>query len=119
MFFADSITTSSTLAILLFLGVAAGMLDGFGSFVVHGGLSAFNSSAVFSSFGSSIGFVLASTGKKRPGSMIGATPSLNFDTSVVSMRLGRCVKTLTFFDLDTLEVTKVAAFLFFPCFREG
>jgi hypothetical protein len=50
--FIDSITASSTLAILLFLGVVAGMLDGFGSSVVHGGLSAFNCSAAFSNFGS-------------------------------------------------------------------
>jgi hypothetical protein len=57
--FTDSITASSTLAILLFLGVAAGMLDGFGSSVAHGGLNAFSCYAIFSSFGSSIGFVLA------------------------------------------------------------
>jgi hypothetical protein len=40
--FTDSITESSTLAILLFLGVVARILDGFGSSVVHGGLRAFN-----------------------------------------------------------------------------
>jgi hypothetical protein len=73
-----------------------GMLDGFDSSVAHGGLNAFSCYTVFSSFGSSIGFVLASTGIERPGSMIGETPSLSFGTSAVSMRLGRCVKTLTF-----------------------
>jgi hypothetical protein len=60
--FTDSITASSMLAILLFLGVVAGMLNGFGSSVVHGGLSAFNYSNAFSSFSSSTGFVLASIG---------------------------------------------------------
>jgi hypothetical protein len=35
--FTDFITKSNTLAILLFLGVVAGMFDGFGSFVAHGG----------------------------------------------------------------------------------
>jgi hypothetical protein len=45
--FTDSITASSTLAILLFLGVVAGILDAFGSFVMHGGLRAFSCSAAF------------------------------------------------------------------------
>jgi hypothetical protein len=35
------------------------------------------------------------------------------------MCLGRRVKTLTFFDLDTLEDVEVAAFLFLPCFHVG
>jgi hypothetical protein len=96
-----------------------GMFDGFDSSIAHGGLSTFNGSAIFSSLGSSIGFVLASTGIERPDSMTGATLSLSFGTSAVSMRLGRCVKTLTFFDLDTLEVAEVATFLFFPCFHVG
>jgi hypothetical protein len=48
-----------------------------------------------------------------------STTSLSFGTSVVSMRLGRRIKTLTFFDLDALEDAEVAAFLFFPCFRVG
>jgi hypothetical protein len=100
--FTDSITTSSTLAILLFIGVTAGMLDGFGSSVVQGGLSAFSCSVIFSSFGTSTGFDLASAGIERPVSVTVATLSLSFGTSVVSIRLGRCVKTLTFFDLDTL-----------------
>jgi hypothetical protein len=115
----DSIIASSTLAILLFLGVAAGMLDGFDSSVAHGGLIAFNCYVVFSSFGSSVRFVLASTGIERTSSVTGATPSFSFGTSAVSMRLGRRVKTLTFFDLVTLEVAEVAAFLFFPCFCVG
>jgi hypothetical protein len=59
--FMDSRTTSSMLAILLFLGVAAGVLDGLGSPIAHDGLNVFNYSVVFSSFGSSVEFVLAST----------------------------------------------------------
>jgi hypothetical protein len=117
--FTDSIIASSTLAILLFLGVVAGMLDGFDSSAVHVGLSAFNCSAAFSSFGSSAGFVLAPTDTEQLGSAIGVTLSISFGTSAVSMRLGRRVKTLTFFDFNVLEVTEVATFLFFPCFREG
>jgi hypothetical protein len=58
----DSSTTSSTLAILLFLGVNVGMLNGFGSPIGHDGLNTFNYSIVFSNFRSSAGFVLASTG---------------------------------------------------------
>jgi hypothetical protein len=60
--FMDSRTASSTLAIHLFLGVTATMLDGFGNPTAHGGLNTFNCSAVFSNFGSSAGFVLALTG---------------------------------------------------------
>jgi hypothetical protein len=117
--YTDSITASNTLAILLFPGVTVGMLDSFGSSVAHGGLSAFNYSAIFTSFGSIVGFVLASIGIERPGSVTGIASSLSFGTSAVSMRLGRHVKTLTFIDLDPLEVAEVAAFLFFPCFRVG
>jgi hypothetical protein len=110
--FTVSIIASSTLAILLFLEVVARILDGFGSSIVHGGLSAFNCPAAFSSFDSSASSILASTDTKRLGSAIGATLSISFSTSAVSMRLGRRVKTLTFFVFDVLEVTEVAAFLF-------
>jgi hypothetical protein len=116
--FTDSITVSSMLVILLFLGVVVGILDAFGSSVMHGGLRAISFSTTFYSFGSSAGSVLASTGIERLGSDIEADPSISFGTSIVSMRLGRCVKTLTFFDFGALEVTKVAVFLFFPCFCE-
>jgi hypothetical protein len=94
------------------------MFDGFSNPVAHGGLSA-NYSAVFSTFGSSVTFVLASTGTERLGSEIGANPSISFGTSIVSMRLGQRVNTLTFCDFDALEVAEIAAFLFFPCFCEG
>jgi hypothetical protein len=74
--FTYSITASIMLSILLFLGVVVGMLDGFDSSVVHGGLSVFNCSTAFSSFGSSVGFVLASAGIEQLGSAIGAGPQL-------------------------------------------
>jgi hypothetical protein len=57
----------------------------------------FNCFAVFSSFDSSASFVLALTSIRRPGSMIGATPSISFGTLAISICLGRCVKTLPFF----------------------
>jgi hypothetical protein len=117
--FIDSITTSSTLVILIFLGVTEGMLDGFDSSIVQGGLSAFSCFVVFSSFGSSVGFELASTGIERLGSVTRATLSLSSGMSAVSIRLGRCVKTLTFFDLNAQEVAEVETFLFFACFRVG
>jgi hypothetical protein len=53
------------------------------------------------------------------GSNIEADPSISVGTSVVSMCLGRCVKTLTFLDLGALEVAEVVVFLFFTCFHEG
>jgi hypothetical protein len=59
--FTNSKTASSTLAILLFLGVIAGTLDGFGNPIVPGGLNTFNWYVAFSNFGSSAGFGLAST----------------------------------------------------------
>jgi hypothetical protein len=40
--FMDSKTASSTLAILLFLGVAVGTLDGFSNPIVPGGINTFN-----------------------------------------------------------------------------
>jgi hypothetical protein len=117
--FTASITASSTLAILLFLGVVTGILDGFGGSVMHGGLRTFSGSAAFFSFGYSAGSVLASTGTEPLGSDIEADPSISLGTSAVSMRLGQCVKTLTFFNFGALEATEVTVFLFFPCFREG
>jgi hypothetical protein len=108
--FTGTITASSMLVILLFLGVPVGMLDSFDSSVAYGGLRAFNCSAIFSIFGSSVTFALASAGIEQLGLEIGAVPSISFDTSAVSMRLGQHVKTLTFFDLDALEVAEVAAF---------
>jgi hypothetical protein len=117
--YTDSMTASSTLAILLFLRVVAGILDAFGNSVSCGGLRAFSYSTAFFSFGPSVGPVLASTGAERLGSDIEVDPSISFGTSVVSMRLGQCVKTLTFFNLGALKVAEVAVILFFPCFCKG
>jgi hypothetical protein len=110
--FIDSITTSSTLAILLFLGVDVGTFDTFSNSVLHGGLRAFGCPTTFSSFDSS-------AGTERLGSGIQADLSINFSTSAVSMCLGRRVTTLTFFYFGVLEDAGVAVFLFFPCFHEG
>jgi hypothetical protein len=46
-------------------------------------------------------------------------PSPSFGTVVVSIYLGRCVKTLIFLPFGTTEMAEVVVFLFFPCFREG
>jgi hypothetical protein len=116
--FADSITASSTLSILLF-GVAAGIFDTFASFVSCNGLRAFGCSINLFSSGSSAGSALASTGAERLGSDAEEDPSIGLGTSAVSMRLGRCVKTLTFFDLGVIEIVEAAIFLLFPCFRQG
>jgi hypothetical protein len=58
--FTDSKTASNTLAILLFLGVAVVVLDGFDNPVTTRGLSTFGCSAAFSYSGSFTGPVLAS-----------------------------------------------------------
>jgi hypothetical protein len=60
--FTDSMTASSTLAILLLFGVAAGIFDALGSSVSCNGLKAFGCSAAFFSSGSSVDYVLASAG---------------------------------------------------------
>jgi hypothetical protein len=120
--FADSKTASNTLAILLFLGVAMETLDGFDSSVVIAGISTFGCSAAFSYFGSSAGSVWVSIG------MIGLdyvaegavfAPSISLCTSTVSMHLGLCVKTFSFFAFDVLEDAEAAIFLFLPCFQTG
>jgi hypothetical protein len=69
--FEDSITASSTLAILLLFGVIAGILDTFGSSGSCGGLRVFDCSADFLNYGSSVVFSLALVGR--------------FGTSVVSV----------------------------------
>jgi hypothetical protein len=120
--FVDSKTVSNTLAILLFLGVAAETLDGFDSSVVVAGLSTFSCFAAFSDFGSSGGSVWVSIGMTRPDSVAeGAVsaPSISSSTSTVSMRLDLRVKISTFFAFDTLEDAEVAIFLFLTCFRTG
>ena len=86
--FIDSMTASSTLAILLLLGVAAGIFDAFGSSVSRNGLKAYScSDAVFSS-GSPADSVPASAGAERLGSDTEEDPSIGLSASIVSMRLG-------------------------------
>jgi hypothetical protein len=43
-------------------------------------------------------------------------PSLIFGTMVVSMYLGRCIKTLIFLPFGTVKMAEAAVFLFFPAF---
>jgi hypothetical protein len=143
----DSKIASSTLAILLLLEVITGALDTFGNSGSGGGLRIFGNPAESSGPGSSVAFSLALVGgfgaptdsafscpitlgtsadspleligARCPGSMVEDVPSANFGTLVVSMYLGRCVKTLIFLPFGTAEMAEVAAFLFFPYFREG
>jgi hypothetical protein len=143
----DSKTASSTLAILLLLGVIAGALDTFGNSGSGGGLRIFGNPADSSSSGSSVVFSLASvgrfdapadsalscpitlgtsadsplelTGARYPGSAVEDVHSASFGTLAVSMYLGWCVKTLIFLPFGAAEMAEVANFLFFPAFREG
>jgi hypothetical protein len=80
--FKDSVTTSSTLAILLFFGVAAEIFDAFGTSILSNGLRAFGCSMDFFS-GSSADFALASIGPGRGGSDAQEDPSINFDTLAI------------------------------------
>jgi hypothetical protein len=145
----DSMTTSDTLAILLLFGVTAGISDTFGSSVSYGGLKIAGCFADFFDSGSSAIFALASVGRfgtlavsvfccsviifgldtlanfpldlARAGQSDpeAEDPSAGFGTSAVSARLGRCVRTLTFFSFGVLAIAEAADFRFFPCFREG
>jgi hypothetical protein len=140
----DSMTASNTLAILLLLGVIAGVFDIFGNSGSAGGLKIFGSPTVSPSFGTVAVFYFASatcfgvpTGPAAGAfdnsassslGMVGAgcsastvedVPSPSFGTVAVSIYLGRCVKTLIFLPFGTAEMAEVAAFLFFPCFHKG
>jgi hypothetical protein len=86
--FVDSITASSTLAILLF-GVVTGIFDAFGSSILCNGLRAFGCSIDFFDYGSSVGFALASIGPGQWDSDAQEDPSISFGTSAISMCLGR------------------------------
>jgi hypothetical protein len=66
----------------------------------------------FTGYGSLPRSTVASVGTTGIAGRLTSTTSLRFGTSTVSMCLGRRVKTLTFFDLDTIEDTEVATFLF-------
>jgi hypothetical protein len=141
----NSMTASSTLAILLLLGVIAGAFDTFGNSGSCGRLKIFGGPVVSSQSGSSVAFPLASaiclgasvdpvagtfgtsadSSALRPigadylGSAMEDVPSLSFGTVAVSIYLGRCVKTLIFLSFGTTEIAEAVVFLFFPCFREG
>jgi hypothetical protein len=118
----DSKTASSTLAILLLLGVIVGAFDAFGNSGSGSGLKIFGSPASSPNFGSSAAFPLASAGcfgasadsvagtlgisadsslepigAGRHGSEVEDVPSANFGTLAISMYLGLCVKTLIFY----------------------
>jgi hypothetical protein len=138
-----SMTASSTLAILLLLGVVAGAFVSFGNFASAGGLKIFGSSTFSPSFGSLAAFSLASApsfsvsagpiagtfgnsdrsslgmaGAGCSASAMEDVPSPSFGNVTVSMYLGRCIKTLVFLPFGTAEMAEAAIFLFFPCFRE-
>jgi hypothetical protein len=147
--FVDSMTASNTLAILLLFGVAVGIFVIFGSSVSCDGLRIFGCPtdllgfsflAVFSvslvrfgtsvvlvfsctiitdGFGTSTNPPLASAGAGNSGSTAEEGPSVSFGTLAASMYLGRCVKTLIFFPFGVADMLEVAAFVFFPYFREG
>jgi hypothetical protein len=117
---ADSKTTSKTLAILLFLGVAVVVLDGFDNPVTVGGISTFGCSTAFSGSSSFIGPVLASidiAGAVYMAEGATSTLSISFGTLAVPIGFGLHVRTLALFGFDALEEVEVATFLFPPCLR--
>jgi hypothetical protein len=120
-------TVSSTLAILLLLGVVAGAFATFGNFASTVGLKISGSTITFSSSGFLAASSLASTGSAIGtfdssiclASTVEDVPSPSFGTVAVSMYLGRCVRTLIFLPFGTTEMAEAAVFLVFPCFHEG
>jgi hypothetical protein len=138
MFFVVSITASSTLAILLLLGVVAGAFVTFGNSSSTGGLRIFDIITVFSNSSSSATSSLASAdsiigtfgttinpsvlrvaGASCFSSVVEEVPSPNSGTTVVSMYRGRWVKTFIFLPFGTTVVAEVAVFLFYPCLLKG
>ena len=120
--FTDSRTTSKTLAILLFLGVAVVVVDSFDNRVTVGGLSTFGCSAIFSDSCTFTGFTLPSV------DMVGAdyvpegpasALSISIGTTVVPIGFGLRVRTLAVFGFSAPEKVKVATFLFPPCLWVG
>jgi hypothetical protein len=122
---------SSTLAILLLLGVIAGAFDTFGISGSADGLKIFGSPTVSPSSGSLAAFPLASApcfgistdpvagtfdnsanfslGLAGAGcytSAVEDVPSPSFGTMAVSMYLGKCVKTLIFLPFGTTKMPK-------------
>jgi hypothetical protein len=125
-----SMTASSTLAILLLLGVVAGAFATFGN-SASGGLKISSDTIVSSSsgffnavslasttfFGVSTGSAVGTFGKSIClASAVEDVPSPNFGTTAVSIYLGRWVKTLIFLPFGTTEMAEAAVFLFSPAF---
>jgi hypothetical protein len=136
--FVVSMTASSTLAILVLLGVVAGAFVTFGSSASAGGLRIFGSITVFSNYGSlatpslasadpTIGtfgtavdpLALRMAGAACSTSAAEEVPSPNLGTTVVSIYRGRWVKTIIFLPFGTAVMAEAAIFLFFLCLREG
>jgi hypothetical protein len=110
----------------------------FGNYASTGGLGISGSTIIFLNFGflaapssaltgSTIGIfgtIVNSSALRVAGVACSASAaedvcSPNFGTMVVSIYLGRWVKTLIFLPFDTTEMVEVAVFVFFPCFHEG
>jgi hypothetical protein len=130
--FVDSMTASSTLAILLLFGVTAGIFYASADFLNSGSLdvfviasaghfstsvvSAFGCSAAVFGFGTLADSPLASAGAGNSGSIAEEEPSASFGTLAISMYLGRCVKTLIFFPSVWQRWPKQQPFFSFPAF---
>jgi hypothetical protein len=103
-------------SLVLFLAIFSLVLVGrFGTSAI----SVFSYSAITIGFGTSADSPLALAREGYSGSTAEEGPSASFGTLAVSMYLGQCVKTLTFFPFGVVEIAEAATFLFFPCFHEG
>jgi hypothetical protein len=117
----DYKTTSKTLAILLFLGVAVVVLDGFDNPVTTGGLNTFVCSAAFFDSDSFTGPVIASIHISGVVSMAEGAASaylISFSTSTVPIGFDLRVKTLDLFGCGALEEVEATTFLFPLAFRQ-
>jgi hypothetical protein len=133
-----SMTVSSTLAILLLLGVVAGAFVTFGNSASIDGLIIFGIITVSSNSGSLAASSLASTGltigtfgttidpsalrvagEACFASAVEEVYSPNSGTTVVSIYRGRWVKTFIFLPFGTTVVAEAAVFLFFLSFSRG
>jgi hypothetical protein len=131
-------TASSTLAILLLLGVIARVFATFGNSssdcpavssrsgfsVVFPSTSAvcFSTSAdpVAETFGTTVdSLALRPAGVSCSASTMEDVPSPNLGTVAVSMYLCRWVKTLIFLHFGTTEMAEATIFIFFPAFAKG
>jgi hypothetical protein len=146
--FEDSITTSSTLAILLVFVVIAGILDIFGNSGSCGGLRVFGCSTDLLGYDFSVVFSLVSAGRfsTSTGSVFSCSAiTIGYGTSANStlsksgvlwlnskkrpfskLRHFGCFnipgsvrQNFNLFPFGVVEIAEVATFLFFPCFHEG